>query len=80
MRIGFDLRIWRTPLKSGRWWRRLRFFKRVSFRNNGIRHEVSGWGNYERIWMLGYDITLQWGNYDRAKAVARKRRHRAQQT
>lgn len=45
----------------------LRFRKRTAFRNSKIRMDVSGYANYERIWLLKWDVVLQWGVFDPAR-------------
>lgn len=45
----------------------LRFRKRTAFRNSKIRMDVAGYANYERVWLLGFDVVLQWGVFDPAK-------------
>jgi len=43
------------------------FFRRVTFRNSKIRQDASGYANYERVWLLGFDVTVMWGRYSPAK-------------
>lgn len=52
--MQFSVSIRRTKLG----WR---FRKRNSWRNSKIRYDVSGYPNYERVWFLGLDVTIQWG-------------------
>ena len=69
MQFSFDIRRTKLPLL---------YRRRVSFRNNLLRHESSGYANYERIYCLGFDATLQWGYYDKSKPdPARERRKTA---
>jgi hypothetical protein len=68
MQFAVDLRRTKHPLL---------FRKRVSFRNNLIRSEVSGYANYERVYCLGFDVTLQWGYYDKAKPDPARERRKA---
>ena len=51
MRFAVDITRTKLPL---------RYRRRVGFRNSKIRLENSGFVNYERWWLLGYDITLEW--------------------
>ncbi len=70
MPISFSFQARRSPLP-------MRFRKRVAFRNSKIRQEVSGFGNYERLYFLGMDVTLEWGVYDPAKPSTSHLRTRA---
>lgn len=54
MNISFQIRIEKTKLP-------VRFKRRNSWRNSKIRLDVSGFPNYERFWLFGYDVCLQWG-------------------
>jgi hypothetical protein len=68
MQFAVGLRRHKMPL----WFRR-----RTSFRNSLIRSEVSGYANYERIYLLGFDLTVQWGYYDKAKPDPARERRKA---
>jgi hypothetical protein len=52
----------------------LRYRRRISFRNNKIRMDVAGYANYERVWLLKWDIVLQWGVYDSKREQVPSRR------
>lgn len=58
--MRFSLDIDRTKLP-------LRYRRRTAFRNSKIRFEVSGYANYERWWLFGFDVALQWGTLDKEK-------------
>lgn len=45
----------------------LRFWKRISIRNSKIREEISGLANQERIWAMGFDMTFEWGSFNKMK-------------
>lgn len=55
MNIHFQLSVEKTKFK-------LFYKRRHSWRNNKIRLDVSGFPNYERFWLFGYDVCLQWGS------------------
>jgi hypothetical protein len=53
--ISFQLDITKTKFP-------IRFKRRHSWRNSKIRFDVSGFPNYERFWLFGHDICVQWGS------------------
>lgn len=71
IRIAFDFQATRT--KQRRCYR-----KRVSFRNSRLRQLASGFSNYERWWVLGWDICIKWGAFDPAKPDLAERKRIAQ--
>lgn len=68
MQFSFEIRRTKLPLL---------YRGRVSFRNNLIRSEVSGYANYERIYCLGFDATLRWGYYDKSRPDPARERRKA---
>jgi len=52
--IHFCLTAQRTKLPR-------RFRKRLALHNSRLRMNVSGYANLERWWLLGWDVTIQWG-------------------
>ena len=52
MRFAVDIS--RTPLPWS-------YRRRVGFRNSRRRQENSGFVNYERLWLVGFDVTIEWG-------------------
>lgn len=37
------------------------------FRNSALRQEISGCANFLRFVGFGFDITIEWGKYNRAR-------------
>lgn len=58
MRFTIDIRRSKVPF---------RFRKRTKFRNSETRQSVSGFSNYERIWIAGFDVCLEWGSFDKTR-------------
>lgn len=55
MALSFSVDVSRTKAS----WK---YRRRTAFRNSKIRVKMSGHPNYERIWLLGFDIAVQWGS------------------